>query len=162
MLKGAKETARCSSGRDHTAEAQPLGKLSAFSIFDAHESKGPSEQGHVLGELDHFSLALLRVLYAPEIVHNRRYSQQKSRDGGRSELRLDSENKARAAQGESNSGSGYSGIWRGHVLRGNVLRHLLVLNHMVDPVVEEEPTEYQASEHVGESHKRFSRNIRED
>ena len=158
---GAKQTARCSSGRDHIAEAQPLGKLSAFPIFDAHKSKGPAEQGHILGEMDHFSLAPLWILYAPEIVHNWRYCQQKSRDGGRSQLRLDSENETRAAQSESNSASGYSGIRRGDVLRGNVLRHLLALNQVVDPVVEEETAKYHASEHIGESHKRRSRNIRE-
>src|ERR1700722_5173516 len=159
--EGAKESAHCSSGRDHIAEAQPPGKLSAFSIFDTHKSQRAAEQGHIFREIDHFSLALLRILYVPEIMHNRRYAQQKSRDSGRSELRLDSENQAGAAQGGGNSGGGYSGLRRGPVLRGNLLRHLLALNQMVDPAVEEEPAEYQASEHVGESHS-VSRNIRED
>ncbi len=60
----------------------------SLSISRPDQRQGRSQKGHILAEVDHLGLPLLRIFNLPEIVHEGRNSGQETSHGRRTQLRL--------------------------------------------------------------------------
>src|SRR4051812_34243746 len=106
--------------------------------------------------MDHLLLALLRVFMLPEVMHYWRDARQEAQNCQCAYLGFHAQQDACASDREGHARADHRRLGQRHALRRRVLRHQLALLKVVNPVIEKESAEDEASEQK----RGFHRNLR--